>query len=203
VVGALTDSAHGLVASGAFLLTNSVVSAVFSLNVPVSGRVRRLANELYPELVSFDRIRDRHTLVLKRFGENLFEHPHRESTHHVATLKREVRPIAESTEPFSIRLTHIDTFDVPTDGSAPVVYLAVESEGLWDLHYRLTDAFGAVPRLEADEYTPHVTLARDGEQSVADRLCEREIEPIEWTVSRLGIYDARFRESAGEIPLGG
>ena len=54
-------------------------SIVFSLNVPVPGRVRRIAGDLHPELARFDRIRERHSLLLKRFDTALddFETPPR------------------------------------------------------------------------------------------------------------------------------
>ncbi|EMA66074.1 hypothetical protein C461_12908 [Halorubrum aidingense JCM 13560] len=41
---------------------------MFSLNVPLPPAIDRLAADLHPKLSGFDRVRDRHTLVCKRFG---------------------------------------------------------------------------------------------------------------------------------------
>jgi len=41
---------------------------MFSLNVPLAPAVDRLAADLQSKLSGFDRVRDRHTLVCKRFG---------------------------------------------------------------------------------------------------------------------------------------
>mgnify|MGYP001117859495 CR=1 FL=1 len=40
-----------------------------SLNLSVPGRVAALASDLRPALAPFDRVRERHTLVVKRLGE--------------------------------------------------------------------------------------------------------------------------------------
>ncbi|MGM0604793.1 MAG: 2'-5' RNA ligase family protein [Halobacteriota archaeon] len=175
---------------------------MFSLNVPVSGRVRRLANDLYPELARFDRVRERHSIVLKRFDDRAFDTgPGVTPDRQVSTFRHRIRPIVAETTPFTVRATGIDAFDVPTTGSAPVVYLAIESDGLRRLHDRLVDAFGAVESLEGSEYTPHVTLARGGARDVAARLLDREFEPIEWRVGAIDIWDPRFREVAGTVSL--
>ncbi|MFC6772455.1 2'-5' RNA ligase family protein, partial [Halorubrum pallidum] len=41
---------------------------MFSLNVPLPPAVSRIARDLHPKFSGFDRVRDRHTLVCKRFG---------------------------------------------------------------------------------------------------------------------------------------
>ena len=55
----------------ALLSPRDPLPCVFSLNVPVPGKVRRVAGDLHPELVGFDRVRERHTLLAKRFDTAL------------------------------------------------------------------------------------------------------------------------------------
>lgn len=157
-----------------------------SLNVPVPGRVRRLAADRRPELAVFDGVREDPSLVCKRF-----ERP---------PGKRALADTLAGTPAFEAQVTAIDFFAEPTSGSGPVVYLAVESPGLRDLHRRLVERFGAIPDLEGDDYTPHVTLARGGELADAERLAG-PIEPVTWTVSRLLAWNAQFQTPEREIPL--
>jgi 2'-5' RNA ligase len=164
---------------------------VFSINAPVPGRVARIASELHPELVDFDWIRERHSLLVKRLGD----------PDHVASLQHEVRRAIDDAPAFEATIDGIDYFSDPPDGSAPVVYLSVESPGLRRLHSRLVDRFGAVDALEGDDYTPHVTLARDGAEADARRLAEREIEPVTWTVSKLQFWDGTYGESVSTVRL--
>lgn len=164
---------------------------MYSLNAPVPGRVSALTAELFPHLVGFESIRERHSLLLKRLGDEEF-------THLAERVRRELRgaPTVEA------RVTGIDYFEDPPRGSRPVVYLAVESPGLDRLHRRLVDRFGAVEGLEGDEYTMHVTLARGGgDVDAARALAAREIEPITWTITELRLWDAVHGETAGTISL--
>ena len=157
-----------------------------SLNVPVPGRVRRLAADRRPELAVFDSVREDPSLVCKRF-----EQP---------PGKRALAEALAGTPAFEATVTEIDFFAEPTSGPGPVLYLAVESPGLYDLHRRLVERFGAVPELEGDDYTPHVTLARGGTIADAERLAG-PIAPVSWTVSRLFAWNAQFRVPEREIPL--
>ncbi|MEF8819126.1 MAG: 2'-5' RNA ligase family protein [Haloferacaceae archaeon] len=157
-----------------------------SLNVPVPGRVRRLAADRRPELAAFDSVREDPSLVCKRF-----EQP---------PGKRALAAVLAGTPAFEARITGVDFFAEPTQGAAPVLYLTVESPGLYDLHRRLVERFGAVPELEGDEYTPHVTLARGGSLADAERLAG-PIDPVSWTVSRLFAWNARYQVPEREIPL--
>lgn len=163
---------------------------MYSLNVPVPGRVARLASDLFPYLAPFDRVRDRHTLVCKRFEDTEFDRLH-----------EQLRRVLAGQPAFEARVTDIRFFEAPPRGAAPVVYLAVESPGLADLHRALTDEFGAVDGLEGDEYVPHVTLARGGSLADARAVASQSIEPVEWTVSQLDIYDSSFRETVASISL--
>jgi 2'-5' RNA ligase len=163
---------------------------VYSLNVPIPGRVERLAADLHPHLTAFESVRERHTLVLKRFEEGTPD-----------LLRERLRDPLAGAPAVEARVAGIDHFERPARGSGPVVYLAVESPGLRSLHGRLVDAFGAVEGIEDDAYVPHVTLARGGSLADAERLAAREIEPVSWTVSRLVLWSAEYREAVAEIRL--
>jgi 2'-5' RNA ligase len=153
---------------------------VYSLNVPVSGAVERLANDLHPRLTGFDRIRDRHAVVCKRFVAA-------EDGYH--RLRERLRTALSPAPAFEAAVTGIDAFESPVRGPGPVVYLVVESPGLRDLHRRLVDAFGAVDGdLEGAAYVPHVTLARNGPSEAVERLLATDIEPVTWTVSELDLW---------------
>ncbi|WP_117593734.1 2'-5' RNA ligase family protein [Haloprofundus halophilus] len=164
----------------------------YSLNVPVPGSVQRLADELYPRLTAFETIRDRHTLVVKRFENQSYDR------------LRETLRLPLANEPtFEARVTGIDAFERPTRGDGPVVYLVVDSPGLLALHDRLVDRFDAIAGLEGDDYVPHVTLARGGSPSAVDALRNAEFDPVTWTVSELDVWSAEYREVVGTVPLRG
>jgi 2'-5' RNA ligase len=168
---------------------------VFSLNVPVPGRVRRLAEELRPHLRVFDSVRDRHTLVAKRLDDTVDGGR--------ARVEGRARQALADAPAFEARVTGIDMFAEPTAGTAPVVYLAVESPGLFQVHKHLVDVFGTRDGVEGSEYTPHVTLARGGPMETAERLVDRTIDPVTWTVSELRFFDVRYREWVGKVSLPG
>ncbi|MFB6193877.1 MAG: 2'-5' RNA ligase family protein [Halobaculum sp.] len=171
----------------------------YSLNVPVPPAVRRLASRLEPALTPFRSIRDRPTLVVKRFDGD-------RSRGVIESLLRE--ELAGVT-PFRVRVTGVDAFTDPPTGTAPVVYLTVESRGLRRLHDRLVERVGAVADVEGPGYTPHVTLARgldDGPDSVDRtatvlRRLEREFEPAVWTADELGVWSREYREIVTRLPL--
>lgn len=159
---------------------------MFSLNVPVSSEVARLASGLAATLRDAD-VRDRHGLVVKRLGDDSFP-----------LVASRARDALSGTPPFAVRTTGVELFENPSTGSAPVAYLAVESPGLREVHARLCDAFDPVADIEGEDYTPHVTIARGGD---AGRLAGREIEPVEWTVERLEFWDAAHREVVETVAL--
>ncbi|MFB6250506.1 MAG: 2'-5' RNA ligase family protein [Halobellus sp.] len=170
---------------------------MFSLNVPVPGRVDRLAADLHPELTRFERIRERHTLLAKRFDTALDD-----EADSLPRLRERLRPLLRGVDEIDLRISGLDCFEIPTRGSGPVVYLDVESADLHTLHRRLCEVFGTVPELEGDEYVPHVTLARGGRiDDATDLIARREIDPIEWTAGELQIWDSRYREAAARLPL--
>lgn len=175
---------------------------MFSLNVPVPGVIQRLTSDLQPRLLDFERVRDDHTLVIKRFPEE--ELADGRPQHQLATLQERLRPAVSGLPAVEAKIAGIDVFEQPPRGDGPVVYLRVESPGLQRIHETLTDAFGVIDGLEGDDYTPHVTLARGGSTAAAaaaEQLREREVEPVTWTVSELVIWDARHRKPAARFGL--
>jgi 2'-5' RNA ligase len=147
-------------------------------------------------LTPFDDVRDRHTLLVKRFDATLDE-----DADSLPRLRERLRDVLRPVEPFEARLGGVDYFERPTRGEGPVVYLAVESDGLRALHERLCDEFGTVEDMEGSDYTPHVTLARGGRVEDAAALSERPVDPSPWTVREVRIWDARYREAAARISL--
>lgn len=177
---------------------------MFSLNVPVPRAVDRFSNEIHPQLAPFDSIRDRHSLCLKRFGADDVNGPGGptpEKERVLAELRERLRPLLAGTGPFDVGLPEVDYFEDPTVGAAPVVYLAVESDVLRRLHRRLCGAFDPIEGIEGEDYTPHVTLARGGDVEDAEAIAGMEIDPIEWRVHELEIFDPDFREPAATIKL--
>lgn len=172
---------------------------MFSLNAPVPGQVRRLASDLHPELTRFDRIRERHTLLVKRFDTGLDD-----DADSLPRLRERLRPLLRryGGSGIDLRVTGLDYFETPTRGPGPVIYLVVESSDLRALHHQLCDAFGTVAGMEGDEYVPHVTLARGGSVTdAADLVDRRSVDPVEWTANELRIRDSRYREDAARLPL--
>ncbi|WP_227353277.1 2'-5' RNA ligase family protein [Haladaptatus salinisoli] len=164
---------------------------MYSLNVPVPGEVARLAEELRPSLHRFDAVRDRHTLVVKRFGER----------DNYDRLEMQVRTALVGTPAFEARITEIDYFERPARGDGPVVYLGVESPGLREIHRELVVEFDRIEGIEGEDYVPHVTLARGGSLDAARRLAERDVDPITWNVNRLHLWDATYEEPAATLSL--
>lgn len=175
---------------------------MFSVNIPVPPAVNRLAATLSPELADFETRRQRYTLVGKRIGTSEFEagrEPNKDRA--VAELRERLRPLIADTDPFRIRAAGIDCFERPARGPGPVVYLDIDSPRLLRFHRRLCRVFQPVEQLEGDNYVPHVTLARGGSHDTATSLPERDVDPIEWTVTEIELFDPEFREPAGTIRL--
>jgi 2'-5' RNA ligase len=145
---------------------------------------------LHPRLTAFDTVRERHTLVAKRLGDDSLDR-----------LRERLRLPLRDVSPFEARVTGLDFFERPTKGTGPVVYLAVESPGLLALHDSLCETFDPLDGLEGDDYVPHVTLARGGSVADAEALCDLAIDPVTWTVSELDLWSAEFRESAATLRL--
>lgn len=163
-----------------------------SLNAAVPPRVRRLAADLHPRLTAFEVVRERHSLLVKRLGDD--EPVHR--------LRERLRPLLAETEPIDVAVTGIDAFADPPVGKSPVVYLAVDSPGLDRLHRQLVDEFGAIRGLEGEEYEMHVTLARGGDPDDVAALREVDVPEVYWTVEELELYDSQYRAAVARLPLG-
>lgn len=171
-----------------------------SLNVPVPGRVAAVAGDLRPALAAFERVEERHTLVCKRLGEAGRDAAGADP----AGLETRVRRALAGAPAFEARVSEIGAFEEPWAGPGPVLYLAVESPGLHEVHRRLCEALGVVEGIEGGEYVPHVTLARGGGEAAeeaVERLLETEFEPVTWTVGELLFWDARYDEVVGRVSL--
>jgi 2'-5' RNA ligase len=169
----------------------------YSVNAPVPPAVHRLAADLAPSLVGFDRVREDLSLIVKRLGDH--------DAAAVPAVADRVRRALAGAPAVEARVAEVAAFREPPAGPAPVIYLAVESPGLHDLHGRLCDAFDPVPGIEGEGYTPHVTIARGagdgpGRDPAAD-LVGRAVGPATWTVDELRLYDARRGETADRFRL--
>jgi 2'-5' RNA ligase len=158
---------------------------VYSLNAPVPAEISRLARGLASNC--FDATpRERHTLVVKRLGDG-----------EPRNLASEVRSRIVGTDPFSARVTGVDTFEDPATGRGPVAYLRIESPGIERLHRRLCERFDPAEGIEADDYVPHITVARGGD---AGRLAGTDLDR-EWTVDALVVWSSEYREPVERIAL--
>lgn len=166
---------------------------MYSLNAPIPGEVRRLAADLHPDLFGFASIREEFTLVVKRLGTP--------APGEFAGIESRARRVLAGAPPCEARIAGIDAFELPARGDGPVVYLAVESPGLREIHDRLAAEFGTAADIEGEHWVPHVTLARGGSMDRVERLTARGIEPITWTIDSLHFYDARHGERAGTVSL--
>jgi 2'-5' RNA ligase len=174
---------------------------MFSINVPVPTEVARVRETLYHELAGFERIRNRHTLVLKRIdtSDSGGQRLHRVRERVRECLRSSKMPVQRS---IHLKIDTIDFFDDPPAGSAPVVYFHVDSDPLRYLHLYLCGQFNPVEEIEATDYVPHVTLARGGSVDNARRVCSNvSFEPISWQVNELHIWDNRYREVGASVSI--
>ena len=168
---------------------------MYSLNVPLPASVWDLTAKLRPALSGFDRIRESRTqtLVLKRL-------PAADRREYV-DVERRAREALRGAPAVEARIAGLDVFWDPPNGPGPVVYLAVESPGLFQLHQQLVEEFDAIDELEGEAYVPHVTLARGGNDAAVESVLDREFTPLTFTVDTLEFYDGRHRERIDTISL--
>lgn len=167
---------------------------MYSLNVPVPTEVARLAGKLARELpAARTRSRGTHTLGVKRLDH--------EQDRSYARLETQVRELLAGQHPFEAQISGIDIFCDPPIGTAPVVYLTVESEELRALHDKLIDTFEPIDQIDGDGYDPHVTIARGGSPERARQMTERSIDPISWEVTELLFWDAERKQAASRLSL--
>jgi len=159
---------------------------VYSANAQIPEAVQGIVREHREYIELFDVVRAEHTLVVKRFGEL--------SARERVEVERSLGSVLREWAPIGARGRGFDVFTDPPDGQGPVLYLAVESPGLEALHRNLLDAFGAVSsRIEGDSYVPHITLARGGDRTAIGSLTSRSVEPVEWMIEEVYLWDARYQ----------
>lgn len=165
---------------------------MYSLNVPVPAAVARLAAEVARDLPGArPRTRGTHTLVCKRLPDETG----------YAQLEARARDVLRGAPACEARVSGVGVFeDVPT-GTAPVVYLTVESPGLVALHDRLCERFDPLSGLEGDDYVPHVTVARGGTVEAARAVADRTLESVEWTIDELVFWDAEREQPVSRVSL--
>ncbi len=167
---------------------------VFSLNVPVPPAISRELESRRPLLAGAANVRDRRTLVVKRLPASDWDE--------FVAVEREVRRALADWPRFGVATAGLGCFRSPPAGSAPVVYLAIESPGLQRLHEHLVDILEMVPGIEGPDYVPHITLARgDGALTVLEQLREIGIADHEWEVDRLTFWNSRRQASIGDLHL--
>lgn len=167
---------------------------MYSLNVPVPATVATVASQLARELPgSNPRPRGEHTLGVKRLGDGT-ETPY-------SRLEARVRELLTGHPPFEAQIDDVRYFDEVPRGAAPVVYLAVDSPVLVELHERLSQSFDPVDGIEGENYVPHVTVARGGSPELAARLAEQSIDPITWQVTELVFWDAAHSQPVSRLSL--
>jgi len=173
---------------------------VYSVNAAVPAAVKDAAADLRPALTGFARIRERHeqTLLVKRVPAD--------DRKQLRTAWQTARDALEGAPAVEARVAEVASFENPPNGSSPVVYLAVESPGLHDLHRRLCEVFDPVPVMEGgDDYDPHVTLARDADgfrgRRAVENVVGRDVGPVTWTIDELYLYDAEYGERVDTLPL--
>lgn len=168
---------------------------MYSLNVPVPAQVAALASDIARDLPEARaRCRGEHTLCVKRLDGN-------GETAGYSHLEARAREALAGQPPFEVRVTALEYFTEAITGSTPVVYLAVESPELRRLHDRLAEVFQPVEGIEGAGYTPHVTVARGGSLAAAERIIDRTVEPITWTVSELSFWDASHHQPVSTVAL--
>ena len=168
---------------------------MYSLNVPVPGRVAALASDIARELPQARaRCRGEHTLCAKRLDGTGPERAY-------SRLEARAREALAGQPAFEVRVTGVGCFEAAVTGTTPVVYLAVESPELHRLHERLSAVFEPVESIEGPEYTPHVTVARGGSLSAARRVTARQVDPVTWTVTELSFWDAAHNQTVSTVSL--
>ncbi|MFB6197467.1 MAG: 2'-5' RNA ligase family protein, partial [Halobacteriaceae archaeon] len=118
----------------------------------------------------------------------------------VNVLDARVREALNGAPAVESRISTIDYFQNPVKGNTPVVYLAVTSPGLLQIHERLCSVRDPVSDLEGDEFVPHITLGR-GSESAVKEVANRDIDPVSWTVTRLHLLDVRRGETVSRYHL--
>lgn len=166
---------------------------MYSLNVPLPGRVHALIDDLAPLVARLDSPRSDPGLGVKRLGAR--------EPHELPELERRLREGLAGSAPFELAITGTGTFESPPDGGPAVWYLAVESVGVYDLHADACELFEPVPELEGEGYVPHVTLGRGDVETVSAVDAQADVDPVTWTADVLVLHDSRRGETVRRFSL--
>ncbi len=168
---------------------------VYSLNAECPEEISDISDRYEHLLAPFERIREDHTLLVKRF--------HRRSPRTIEEIELELERRLTYWAPIPARVDGFGAFVDPPGGVGPVIYLTVKSPGLIELHRELVDIFGTVVEtIEGDHYVPHVTVARGGERTAIRPLTEKSIESVDWLIDELVLWDARYDQPVRRYTLG-
>lgn len=171
---------------------------MYSLNAVAPDAVHSLIASSAELLDPFDQHRDRPALVIKRFGDLTPEG--------TASIQARLNDILTGWAPMHARITGFDVFVSPPGGPAPVIYLSVESPEIEHLHETLVRAFGVVSSdIEGDRFVPHITVARGGDRTAIAPLTDQSVDPIEWTIDEVTLWDAKYELAVHRygLPNGG
>ena len=177
----------------ALTVLRGIGQCVYSLNVAIPGEIHALTERLRPQLLTCDTIRDTKTLVVKRFPAT--------DRDELTRAQKKTRDALRGTDPFRIRVTGVEQFEIPASGDGPVLFLAIDSPALEAIHDRLVTVFDAAPGIEGEDYRPHITIARGGDPEVVEDILQTEIEPLSVAVNRLIYWDAQRNLPTGELRL--
>jgi len=173
----------------------------YSLNVPLPGAIYDRLHSLLPHLQGCPQRRRDPTLVCKRVPTTPPGAPPS-----VGHLRTELAPAiaaagAVLTDGCAVTIRGVDTFETPPSGTAPVLYLAVDSPELLRLHAALCTHLEPVAGLEAAAYVPHVTVARGCPRAHIDGAIAAGVEPLSFHVDALELYDSRYRAPVTRFAL--
>lgn len=167
---------------------------MYSLNTESPEEVTAIVDQFDDLLSSFERIRDDRTVLIKRF--------HRKSPRALEKLADDLGRRLAYWAPIQARIEGFDVFVDPPAGRGPVVYLTVRSPGLIELHRELADAYGTViDSIEGEHYVPHITLARGGERTDIRPLTKASVEPVDWSIDELTLWDGRYSQPVRRYEL--
>lgn len=166
---------------------------MYSLDVPLPGRVHAQVDSLAPLISRLDAPRTDPGLLAKRLGDR--------EPHELPDVERRLREVLAGQGPFEVAVDGTAVFTNPPNGDGVVWYLTVESPGLHAIHDAACEVVDPVAELEGEGYVPHVTLGRGDPDVVAEVDALAEVERVSWVVEALELYDARRDEVVRRLNL--